>query len=79
MAIYLGYVSIPDHFTNPPYIDLDALPEPNLASSDTLFSSKQLPNNLFKHTAILDNPEADDAMPDAVGNELLDYILKWHY
>jgi hypothetical protein len=22
------------------------------------------------------NPEADDAMPEAVGNELFDYILK---
>lgn len=57
-------------------MDLEALPEPNLASSDTLFSSKHPLNKLFKQTAMAASPEADEAIPEAVGNELVDSILK---
>ena len=37
------------------------------------------PNNPFNPTARHASPDADDAIPDAVGNEFLDYTLKWYY
>jgi len=33
----------------------------------------------FKAAARHANPEADEAIPDAVGNEFYDYILKWYF
>jgi hypothetical protein len=36
-----------------------------------------LENRPLSATAKHANPEADEAIPDAVGNELTDCILKW--
>lgn len=62
----------PFHLTSPPNTDLEALPEPNLASYESSFSSSTFPNNPFKAVAKQAKPEADEAMPEAVGNELTD-------
>lgn len=70
------YLETPFHLTNPPQIDRAALPDPNLASSDNYASVSKFPNNPFKAAAKQANPEADDAIPEAVGNEFTDYILK---
>jgi hypothetical protein len=57
-------------------MERQALPEPNLASSDNSVSFKILPNNPFKAEARHASPEADDAIPEAVGKEFLEVILK---
>jgi hypothetical protein len=57
-------------------MERQALPEPNLANSDNSVSFKMLPNNPFKAEARHASPEADDAIPEAVGKEFLEVILK---
>jgi hypothetical protein len=64
----------PFHLTRPPNTDLDALPDPNLAKTESSFSSRMFPNSPFKAVAKHARPEAEEAMPDAVGNELTDLI-----
>ena len=59
----------PFQWTRPPHIDLDALPDPNLASSDNSSSDKISPNKPLIAAAKQDNPEADEAIPEAVGKE----------
>lgn len=71
-------LSTPFHLTNPPWIERHALPEPNLASSDNYISFKIFPNNPFNAEARQASPEADEAIPDAVGNEFLETTLKWY-
>lgn len=58
-------------------MDLDALPEPSLAISDTASGLSGHPNNLLRHRASADSPDAEDAIPDAVGNEFTDVILNF--
>ena len=62
----------PFHPTNPPNTDLDALPEPNLANYESYVWSRMFPKRPFKAVAKHAKPEADEAMPEAVGNELTD-------
>lgn len=68
----INYPGTPLHLTNPPKTDLDALPDPNLANSESYFSSRMLPNNPFKAVAKQAKPEAEEAIPEAVGKELID-------
>ena len=58
--------------TNPPQIDLDALPEPNLASYESYSAERTLSKSPFKAAARHARPEAEEAIPEAVGNELVD-------
>ena len=62
----------PFHLTKPPNTDLDALPEPNLANYESYVSSRMFSKIPFKAVAKHAKPEADEAMPEAVGNELTD-------
>ncbi len=62
----------PLHLTSPPNTDLEALPEPNLASSESYLSSRMFPNRPFKAVAKQAKPEAEEAIPEAVGKELTD-------
>lgn len=66
------FYGTPFHLTNPPQTDLDALPEPSLANSDNSASPKTSPKRPFKATARQAKPEAEEAMPEAVGKELTD-------
>lgn len=69
-------MSIPFHLTKPPCIDRHALPEPNLANSDNSTSVNILSKRPFKAQAKQANPEAEEAIPEAVGNEFLEITLK---
>ena len=71
--VSIDSLGTPRHLTNPPNTDLDALPDPNLASYESYFSSRMLPNKPFKAVAKQARPEADEAIPEAVGKELTDY------
>lgn len=62
----------PFHLTSPPNTDLDALPDPNRANYESYFSSKMLPNNPLRAVAKQAKPDADEAIPEAVGKELVD-------
>lgn len=66
----------PLHRTNPPQTDLDALPEPNLANSDNYTSFSAFPKSPFNATARQASPEAEEAIPEAVGNEFTESISK---
>lgn len=68
----INSLGTPLHLTKPPNTDLDALPDPNLANSESYFSSRMLPNNPFKAVAKQAKPEADEAIPEAVGKEFVD-------
>ena len=67
-----NYFGTPFHLTKPPNTDLEALPEPNLANSESYFWSRMLPNIPFKAVAKHAKPEAEEAIPEAVGKELTD-------
>lgn len=69
--------SQPFHLTNPPNIDLQALPDPILAIIATYFWLNKLGNILSRQDANADRPLAELAMPEAVGNVFSDVILKW--
>ena len=62
----------PFHRTNPPNTEREALPEPNRANYDSYIYDKIFPNKAFKADAKHAKPEADEAIPDAVGNEFID-------
>ncbi len=67
-----SYFDTPFHLTRPPNTDLEALPDPNLANTESSFSSRMFPNSPFKAVAKHAKPEAEEAMPDAVGKEFTD-------
>lgn len=73
------FYGTPFHLTKPPHTDLEALPEPNRANYDNSTWLKIFPNIPFKAAAKHANPEADEAIPEAVGNEFFDYTLKWYF
>lgn len=69
---YISSLGTPFHLTSPPKTDREALPEPKRANYESYFSSKMLPNNPFKAVAKQAKPDAEEAIPEAVGNELVD-------
>lgn len=66
------YSLTPVHRTRPPQIDREALPDPNRANYDSYSEERTLPNSPFKAAARQARPEADDAIPEAVGKEFTD-------
>jgi hypothetical protein len=70
------YWGTPCHLTNPPQTDLDALPDPSRANYDNSTSLRTFPKSPFKATARQASPEAEEAIPEAVGKELLETISK---
>ena len=65
--------------TNPPYTDLEALPDPLLANSESSALVRILPNSPLIEAARQASPEAEEAIPEAVGKELTDSTLKWYF
>ena len=67
------FLGTPVHLTSPPHIDRDALPEPKRANSDNSSPFSTLSKRPFKAAARQAKPDAEDAIPEAVGKELTDF------
>ena len=64
----------PIQWTNPPQTDLDALPDPRRANYEISYEESILLNIPLSPTAKQAKPDADEAIPEAVGKLLKELI-----